>query len=133
MQEHHSNDAVHNRLQDTTSDDIVGVDIFSSVMYLYYVSYSERETNMSVVDKPKYDTTWDPFYLYGLTLIPTWVSDHIYSKVCEEITYPFPNFNGVTVEVWERINDFIPHFIIDTITYKCPCRRKQTRYTEYIP
>ena len=27
-----------------------------------------------------------------------------------EITYPFPNFNGVTVEVWERINSFTPHF-----------------------
>ena len=21
------------------------------------------------------------------------------------ITYPFPNFNGATIEVWERIND----------------------------
>ena len=27
-----------------------------------------------------------------------------------EITYPFPNFNGTTVEVWEWISNFIPHF-----------------------
>ena len=27
----------------------------------------------------------------------------------EEITYPFPNFNGCTVEVWEMKSNFIPH------------------------
>ena len=35
------------------------------------------------------------------------------------ITYPFPNFNGCTVEVWEWICNFIPHFIIAVITYPC--------------
>ena len=29
-------------------------------------------------------------------------------KVCDEITYPIPNFNGATVEVWEWISNFIP-------------------------
>ena len=38
-------------------------------------------------------------------------------KVWDEITYPFPNFNGTTIEVWERISNFIPHFIRDVITY----------------
>ena len=37
----------------------------------------------------------------------------------DEITYPFPNFNGFSVEVWEWIKNFIPHFIIDVITYPC--------------
>ena len=27
-----------------------------------------------------------------------------------EITYPFPNFNGAAVEVWECISNFIPYF-----------------------
>ena len=27
-----------------------------------------------------------------------------------EITYPFPNFNGAVVEVWEIIRNFISHF-----------------------
>ena len=27
-----------------------------------------------------------------------------------EITYPFPNFNGATVGVWEWISNFIPHY-----------------------
>ena len=29
------------------------------------------------------------------------------------------NFNGCTVEVWEWINNLIPHFIMDVITYPC--------------
>ena len=38
------------------------------------------------------------------------------SKAWNEIIYPFPNFNGTAIEVWEWINDFIPHFIMDEIT-----------------
>ena len=33
-----------------------------------------------------------------------------------EITYPFPNFNGAAVEVWPWISNLTPHFIIDMIT-----------------
>ena len=32
-------------------------------------------------------------------LIPAWISNHMPSKVWDEITYPFLNFNGATVEV----------------------------------
>ena len=39
------------------------------------------------------------FYYRGLTLIPAWVCNHIHYKVWDEITYPFLNFNGTTVEV----------------------------------
>ena len=39
------------------------------------------------------------------------------TKVCEDITYPFPNFNGCTVEVCERISNFILYFILDIVTY----------------
>ena len=42
-----------------------------------------------------------PFYWHGLTLIPAWVSNYIHYKVWDETTYPFPNFNGATLEVWE--------------------------------
>ena len=38
-------------------------------------------------------------------------------KVWDEITYPFLNFNGCTVEVYEWISNFIPYFIMDVITY----------------
>ena len=30
-----------------------------------------------------------------------------------EITYPFPNYNSATVEVWEWMNNFTPYFIVD--------------------
>ena len=35
----------------------------------------------------------------GLTLIPAWMGNHIRYTVWNEITYPFLNFNGCTVEV----------------------------------
>ena len=43
------------------------------------------------------------FYLHGLTLIMAWIGNHMPSKVCDEIAYPFPN---CTVEVWEWISNF---------------------------
>ena len=39
--------------------------------------------------------------------------------VWDEITYPFPNFNDCTVEVWEWINDLIPHLPVHVIAYPC--------------
>ena len=35
------------------------------------------------------------------------------SKAWEEITDPFPHFNGCTFEVWECISNFVPQFIMD--------------------
>ena len=35
----------------------------------------------------------------ALTLIPAWISNYVPRKVWDEITYPFLNFNGCTVEV----------------------------------
>ena len=40
------------------------------------------------------------FCKHGLTLIPAWISYHAPSKVWNEIIYPFPNFNGCTIEIW---------------------------------
>ena len=58
-------------------------------------------------------------YQIGLTLIPAWLSNYIHCKVWDEITYLFLNFNGATVEVYEWISNFIPHFIKYVITYPC--------------
>ena len=38
----------------------------------------------------------------------------------DEIIYPFPNFNGETIDIWEEVGDFIPLFsrrvgIIDVV------------------
>ena len=35
------------------------------------------------------------------------------------MTFPFPNFNGYSVEVWEWMSNFNPHFEIDIIIYLC--------------
>ena len=34
-----------------------------------------------------------------LLLIPPWISNHMPNKMWDEITYPFPNFNGCVVDV----------------------------------
>ena len=49
------------------------------------------------------------------SLLPSW-SNHMLSKVRDEITYPFPNFKSCTIEVWEWISSFTPHLVI---TYLC--------------
>ena len=41
------------------------------------------------------------------------------SYVWDEFTYPFTNFNGANAEVWEWISHFIPHLVMDVITYLC--------------
>ena len=33
---------------------------------------------------------------HRLTLIPTWKGDYVHYKMHEEVTSPFPNFNGAT-------------------------------------
>ena len=43
--------------------------------------------------------------------------NYIHYKVWDEITYPFPNFNGATVEAREWISYFIPPFTRLVITY----------------
>ena len=50
-----------------------------------------------------------PFYPYWLTLISTWISNHMPSEMRDQITYPFPNFKGCTVEICEWMNYCIPH------------------------
>ena len=51
-----------------------------------------------------------PLYQHRLTLIRTWMSNYMSAKMWDEITYPFPNLNGATVEIWVQISNFIPHF-----------------------
>ena len=57
--------------------------------------------------------------LYINSFIPAWISNHIHYKLWDEITYPFSNFNGCTVDVWELINNFIPQFAVWVIIYPC--------------
>ena len=47
-----------------------------------------------------WSATRAPFHWHGLTLISTWINDHITYKVWDEITYQFPNFSNATEGVY---------------------------------
>ena len=59
---------------------------------------AERNENYYGKTLRELDTS-DPFYYHWLTLIPEWISNHMPSKVWDEMAYPFLNFNGATVDV----------------------------------
>ena len=60
-----------------------------------------------------------PLSLTGFNFMPRMENNYIQYKVWDKITYPSPNFNGATVEVWDWISNFIPHFTGHVITYPC--------------
>ena len=51
-----------------------------------------------------------PLYKHWLSLIPKWMINYINFKIWNEITDPFLNLNGATVEVQEWRSNFIPYF-----------------------
>ena len=50
---------------------------------------------------------------------PAWISNYVHDNVCDVITDPFPDYIGASVEVWEWMNNFIPHLTPHMITYPC--------------
>ena len=61
--------------------------------------------------------TTDKYYSRGVTFVPACISNYTHARMQHGITYPFPNFNGATFEVWERVSDFIPYLIGYVISY----------------
>ena len=106
----------------------INVDVCNSIVSVYVCVVcvrkekeweKERESKERDSEERHREIGWyQRFYLW---MAYQWWSfgSHLVSKVCDEITYPFTNFNGCTVEVWEWINYFIPHFIMDAVTYLC--------------
>ena len=97
----------------------------SQLSYLYLGNPYTRRDGLYIetgywfleVTLTKNNTSWtyianpcSPFYKHGLTLILAWINNYILYNMLDEITYPFPNFNGCAIEVWELINNFVPHF-----------------------
>ena len=62
-------------------------------------------------------TTIGTILLTWIDLSPAWISIYIHDKLWDGITYPFPNFNGATIEVWEWLSNFVPHFTWHFIAY----------------
>ena len=72
----------------------VYVYVYNNLSYLHKISIT-FETHFLVMRKQ----TRTPIGNMVLALIPACVSNYVYYKVWDEITYPFLNFNGCTVEV----------------------------------
>ena len=85
-------------------------------LMIQFLGLAWARENVNIVEKYRLPPG-GPFYWYGLTLIPTWISNYMPRKVCGEITYLFLSFNGATIEVMEWIINFIPHLIMDVIIY----------------
>ena len=54
------------------------------------------------------ERTCDPLYKHEFS---AWINNHIHQKLFDEITYPFPIFNGAVVDICEWINNLITHFV----------------------
>ena len=52
-------------------------------------------------------SSWGPFYWHGLILSPAQISNQSIIMCRMKIIYPFPNFRGASIEVWEWISNFI--------------------------
>ena len=63
------------------------------------------------------ETLWYLFYKHWLTLNSVWKSNSTIYEAWNEITYPYSNFNGYTVEDSEWISNVIPYFNQQVITY----------------
>ena len=64
------------------------------------------------MDKPALSSireSWCSTILHEVTpIIPAWRGNSTHYKMWDEITYPFPNFNGAIIEVWEWVINSIP-------------------------
>ena len=82
-----------------------------------YISFTRYQTinslRTSEITPGPLSLTWITFD----TSMGAWICNCIHCKMWDGITYPFPNFNGTTVEVWEWVSNFIPHFNAHVITY----------------
>ena len=38
------------------------------------------------------------------------MNNYIRYKVWDEIIFPFPNYNGLTIDAWEWMGNFVTHF-----------------------
>ena len=83
-----------------------------SIVSLAITIASLKQPWKLLIDK-LHEPTSCPFW----TLIPPWINNYIHLKLWDEITYPFQNFNGYTVEVWEWISNSVPHFTGHVITF----------------
>ena len=67
-----------------------------------------------------------PFILNKEKEVFSWINNHMHSKVCDEITVPFPNFNGHTPQVETFSVSKLCHFhknVCSSVAHECCCPR----------
>ena len=87
--------------------------VSTTIRYIYYVLIHLDSCS------PKMHWHKGPLSQHGLSLIPAWISNHMPSKVWDEITYPFPKRNGCIVDALEWISNCFSHCIMGVITFPC--------------
>ena len=94
-----------------------------------YISSKQTERCLSYIydqNNPKFrrqlmtkSISWLLKQCLPMPISLTWIriGNYMPGKVWGEVMNPFPNFNGLTVEVWEWMRDFFLIFIMHVITY----------------
>ena len=75
----------------------------------------EKQKNVISNNQLYWERHKGPLSLTWTNFIPEWISNHVSSKVWDEISNPFPHWNGATVNVWQWINNFSSYFITDLL------------------
>ena len=76
-------------------------DLYYIYWFPWYLSLSLKKSGRRLLAdsiKPPYERR--TILLTWIKFNPTCISNHIHYNMWGEITYPFPNFNGATFEVW---------------------------------
>ena len=108
MVRHVSHVPEHSTLMQTTTEKVTSHKILNRIKFLKCLNEEFLTHNANASAPATLLITW-------INLIPTWIRNHMSNKLWDEITYPFPNFSGCTVEVWKRMINFILHFVMDII------------------
>ena len=91
---------------------VVTRSVFSSPKSAAFVMFELWSTWTCSVCGMQYRVTLDHVIMRPGPPLLTWISNHMHYKVLDEVTYPFPNVNCATVEVWEWIIiNFISHLM----------------------
>ena len=86
----------------------------TAAKYFYWHKHLLNSIELCILIRD-YPALLGPLSLTQINFL-VWISNHMPNKVWDKIIYPFPNFNGCTVKVWEWISNFIPQFIKDYLS-----------------
>ena len=90
---------------------ILLVHIYIYIYYIYIYIYMYIYSGAIAIRGEKHFNT-EPVSASMAGFTHIWACNCIHCKMCDESTYPFPNFNGVAVGLQDWISKFILHLMI---------------------